>query len=85
MNCPCCGASTEVSPVACICCEDKCVVCGRCWIHCSDMRHAEANGFGDKCNPADHPGDCACLNCDEEAHQQALEDRLERESLIGGI
>ena len=86
MNCPCCGASTEVSPVSCICCTDLCVVCKKCWIHCGDYRHAKANGIGvEKCNPADHPGDCACENCDEEAHRQAWEDAIERTELIGGL
>ena len=38
-----------------------------------------------KCNPADHPGDCACENCDEEAHRQEVEDAIERTELIGGL
>ena len=37
------------------------------------------------CNPADHPGDCACENCDEEAHRQEVEDAIERTELIGGL
>ena len=66
-----------------------CANCGRdilrepCKYCAYDSIFSEA--LAEICNPEDHPGDCACEKCDEEAHRQEVEDRIERTELIGGL